>query len=125
AGLAAGGRARARGAANSTGPHHASADRQPPPAGRGHPTAGAHVVLRRYGRTTSYFPLRFRRGVAWRPPWDIEEDPNDVDLEPWTPIAEYVFTWRLRPDAPVYAALAPRYALVWSDANARIYRRRE
>jgi len=88
-------------------------------------TGGRLVDLDNYEPTTSYFPLRFRRGVAWRPPWDIEEDPNDVDLEAWTPIAEYVFTWRLRPDAPVYEALAPRYALVWSDANARIYRRRD
>jgi hypothetical protein len=72
---------------------------------------------------THYFPLTFRAGVPNRDPWEAEATPAALDVDRWAPLAEYVFTWRLKADAPVFASLGRRYALVWSSKDGRIYRR--
>lgn len=83
------------------------------------------VDLDNYEPTTGYFPLKFRTGVRWRHPQDIEQHPANLNVDPWVPRAEYVFTWRLSDDAPVFRSLDTCYALVWRSAEARVYQRYE
>lgn len=78
-----------------------------------------------YEPVVGYFPVRFREGVTQPDQFLVEADPANLDVEPWAPFAQYVFTWHMPPDAPLFARLDRHYKLLEISNEARIYRRRE
>ena len=74
-----------------------------------------------YEAQTDYFPVRFR-AFALRPPdLPIETDPADLPLRRLRARVDYIYCWRMPPDAPIAGRLARQCKLVGAGDQWRLY----
>jgi len=74
-----------------------------------------------YEAETDYFPLRFR-AFALRPPdMSIETDPAHLPVRRLRARVDYIYCWRMPPDAPVAGRLERQCKLVAAGDQWRLY----
>jgi hypothetical protein len=74
-----------------------------------------------YEAETDYFPLRFR-AFALRPPdMNIESDPAHLPLRRLRARVDYIYCWRMPPDAPIAGRLARQCKLVAAGDQWQLY----
>jgi hypothetical protein len=74
-----------------------------------------------YEAETDYFPLRFR-AFALRPPdMNIESDPAHLQLRRLRARVDYIYCWRMPPDAPIAGRLARQCKLVAAGDQWQLY----
>ena len=74
-----------------------------------------------YEAETDYFPLRFR-AFALRPPdLPIETDPANLPLRRLRARVDYIYCWRMPPDAPIAGRLARQCKLVAAGDQWQLY----
>jgi hypothetical protein len=87
--------------------------------------AGHRLVdLANYEAGLSYFPIQFRPTVRHPPIFALQTAPADFDPRPWANEIDYIYTWKMPPDAPLMARLHEHYDLTVDEGEARLYARR-
>ncbi|MEA2339049.1 MAG: hypothetical protein QOE82_3056, partial [Thermoanaerobaculia bacterium] len=80
------------------------------------------IDLSDYEAALGFFPIAFQPNLNRPAIHDLETAPGDFDPNRWN--ADYVYTWKMPPGAPLEARLASRYELVAGDGDARLYGRK-
>lgn len=82
------------------------------------------VDLGNYEAGLPFFPVQFRPDVTRPPIISLETAPGDYDPTRWAASVDYIYTWKMPPDAPLATRLAERYDLSAENGDARLYARR-
>ncbi|MFL6236300.1 MAG: hypothetical protein ACJ76N_24425 [Thermoanaerobaculia bacterium] len=77
-----------------------------------------------YEAASTLFPVEFRQSVPWPPIGDIEARPGRLRMEPWSRRADYVYTWRMRPQHPFRGRLERFYRPVATANGGVLWKRR-
>jgi hypothetical protein len=72
-----------------------------------------------YEAASPLFPVRFAESVPWPPIADIEGRPGRIHVRQWARRADYVYTWRMRPQHPFKGRLERLYQPV-AQANGGV-----
>ncbi len=82
-----------------------------------------HLIdLDNYEPETGYFPIRYRSGFTDPDIYAIEARAEEVDVEVYATAAQYIVTWEVPPDSPLFARIERRYRLVSRSPRGRVYR---
>jgi hypothetical protein len=82
------------------------------------------VDLGNYEAGLGFFPVQFRPGIRRPTIFSLETAPADYDPTAWVDAVDYIYTWKMPPDAPLMARLDEHYDLVVDEGDARLYARR-
>ncbi|HVR99856.1 MAG TPA: hypothetical protein VMW27_24745 [Thermoanaerobaculia bacterium] len=77
-----------------------------------------------YQAATDFFPVRFKPVVQRPDIWPVYADPANLRLAQWAPKTEYIYAWKMPPDAPVAERLLRRYKLVAESGGGKLFERR-
>jgi hypothetical protein len=77
-----------------------------------------------YEAATAFFPTRFRESAPPPVIWEIEATPDQVRPRQWRSRAEYIYTWRLPPGAPLKKRLERSYNLISVRGDGELWERR-
>jgi hypothetical protein len=74
-----------------------------------------------YEAITGLFPVRFREGVRELDQGVIETQPDIVPVRSYRRRVDYVYTWKMPPDALLAHRLRKHYRLVWEKDGAALF----
>jgi hypothetical protein len=77
-----------------------------------------------YEAALPYFPTQFADGVPWPPIQDLEGRPGHLRVRQWRNRADYVYTWRMRPQYPLQGRLERFYQPVAESNGGVLWKRR-
>ncbi|HEX3526175.1 MAG TPA: hypothetical protein VH988_03835 [Thermoanaerobaculia bacterium] len=77
-----------------------------------------------YEAVSGVFPVRFREGVSVPPLWEIQRDPDRIDIDRYAAATDYVYCFKMPPDSDLAGRLTQQYDLVRQVGEARLYQRR-
>jgi hypothetical protein len=77
-----------------------------------------------YEAVSGVFPVRFKPWVRVPSLWQIQRDPDSIDIERFAAQTDYVYCWKMPADSQLARRLARSYDLVRQVGEARLYARR-
>jgi hypothetical protein len=77
-----------------------------------------------YEAATDHFPVRFRAGLERPDVYGIYAAPERLNVTPFRNEIDYVFCWKMPPQARQARRLLRPFALVYQQPLARVYERR-
>ncbi|HET9208794.1 MAG TPA: hypothetical protein VFR03_00265 [Thermoanaerobaculia bacterium] len=76
-----------------------------------------------YEAVLPYFPLQLADTVPWPPVQDIEARPGHLRVRQWRNRADYIYTWRMRPQQPLQGRLERFYRPVAETNGGVLWKR--
>jgi hypothetical protein len=77
-----------------------------------------------YEAMTGHFPIRFRPETGRSDIYTLEGRPDAVNLRAYRERTDYVFTWKMPPEARMNRVLGRQLKLVAENGPSRVYRRK-
>jgi len=78
-----------------------------------------------YEAVSGVFPVRFQPGVSVPGLYEIQRDPDSIDIDRYAASTDYVYCWKMPPGSDLAGRLAGQYDLVRQVGAARLYERRD